>query len=136
MQSQLLLWPCCRDCVHLYVTLDSPAFLLALASCALITLNCIWLSLAIAVFFQLIPISASRPHFQKVTSLSFLVHPPGRGNLIVLFAFFPLLWMNSTGPMAVSRLINNSGIRGVSWNKIWLLRQQGLGVGRFPLERV
>lgn len=80
--------------------------------------------------------------------LSFTIPPPKHNFSLFLgspswerkshcpICLFPLLWTNSTGPMAVSRLINNSGIRGVSWNKIWLLRQQGLGEGRFPLERV
>lgn len=36
--------------------------------------------------------------------------------------------------MIGSRLINNSGIRGIARFKIWLLRQWGFGVGQFSLE--
>lgn len=99
--------------------------LLTLGSCSLITLNCLWFLFAIDVIFQ----------FYDGNCSFFLGSPSSRRNRSVLFAFLPLYeW--TRGWMVVSRLINNSGIRWVTWYKIWLIRQQGLGVGPFPLARI
>lgn len=115
----------CSSMWDLYFLFTYCLFLLAFGSCSLITLNCLWFLFAIVVIFQ----------FLKVTVLSSLVHPPERRNVSVLFAFLPLYeW--TRGWMVISRLINNNRIRGVTWYKIWLIRQQELGVGRFPFERV
>lgn len=112
--------------------------LLAPGSCSYTTLSCIWFWFAIVVSFQLTPISASWSHFQIATSFSSLVcppPPPRKRIWIVLSTFYPSMDELHKGQMVISGLINNGGSRGVTQYKTWLLRQQGLGIGGFPLER-
>lgn len=72
----------------------------------------------------------------KGNFLSSLVDPPGRENLIVLACLFTPSTDEHTILYPFYGLINNSRIRGMVWFKIWLLRQWGFGVKRFPLETV